>query len=108
MSLLEISKIAYISLSRFIQDLRRRGEGVDSPTPRFGLPSSDKCDPPYDFRDTRSQQSNKTLSVSNMRIYYFLTMKYTLFCFGRVSTLSRCLGFKSVIDVTLSVQVNTG
>ena len=28
-----------------------------------------------------------------------------MFCFGQVSTLGLCFGFKSVIDVTLSVKV---
>ena len=31
-----------------------------------------------------------------------------MFCFGRVGTLGLCFGFKSMIDVTLSAQVNTG
>ena len=50
-----------------------------------------------------------TLSVCNMCMYYFYTMKgHTMFCFGRVGTLRLCFGFKSMIDVTLSAQVNTG
>ena len=43
-------------------------------------------------------------SVFNMRIYWFQTRKgHTTFLFGQVSTLGLCFGFKSVIDVTLSI-----
>ena len=39
-----------------------------------------------------------------MHIYLFQTMKgHTTFLFGQVSTLGLCFGFKSVIDVTLSI-----
>ena len=62
----------------------------------------------YDFRN-RWQHANNTLSISNMCMYYFYTTKgHTMFWFGRVGTLGLWFGFKSVIDVTLSAQVNTG
>ena len=48
-----------------------------------------------------SGTGDNTLSVSNMCMCFFYTMK-------GVGTLGLCFGFKSMIDVTLGAQVNTG